>query len=54
MDNEVSILMSSGGGTTYVFTTAPTYDEAAAICEGYGWEFVDENNFVWELSIETY
>ncbi len=49
---EYAITMSSGGGMVQDFMTLPTKAEAEEICESYGWEFKDENEFVWGLDIE--
>lgn len=51
-DMEFVITMSSGGGTVRDFMTLPTKEEAEEICEGYGWVFMDENEFEWELDID--
>lgn len=51
-DMEYVITMSSGGGTVRDFMTLPSFQEAFEICEGYGWAFMDENEFEWELEID--
>ena len=51
-DMEYVITMSSGGGTVRDFMTLPTKEEAEEICEGFGWVFMDENEFEWELEID--
>lgn len=51
-DMEYVITMSSGHGTVMDFMTLPTKEEAEEICEGYGWVFMDENEFEWELEID--
>lgn len=51
-ETEFVITMSSGGGTVLDFMTLPTRKEADQVCESYGWEFKDENDFVWGLDID--
>lgn len=51
-DMEYVITMSSGHGTVRDFMTLPTQKEAEEICEGYGWVFMDENEFEWSLDID--
>lgn len=46
------IVMHSGGGTDRLYMSELTFKEANEICEAMNWEFVDENCFVWDLSIE--
>ena len=46
------IVMHSGGGTDRIYMSELTFKEANEICESMNWEFVDENCFVWDLSIE--
>lgn len=35
-----------------VFCRCNTMKEAFEVCESYGWEFMDENGFVWSMEIE--
>ena len=51
-NKEYVITMSSGHGTVRDFMTLPTKEEAIDICEGYGWVFMDENEFEWSLDID--
>ena len=51
-NKEFVVVMSSGHGTVRDFMTLPSFREAFEICEGYHWEFKDENEFVWDLEIE--
>ncbi len=51
-DVEYVITMSSGAGTIEDFMTCASKSEAVETCKYYDWEFVDENEFVWELNIE--
>lgn len=47
------IVMESGGGTVRDFASGfATEKEAEEYAELYGWEFADENAFVWSLSVE--
>lgn len=52
VETEYVITMSSGHGTVLDFMTLPSFQEAFEICEGYRWEFKDENDFVWDLEID--
>ena len=49
---EFVITISSGGGTVQDFTTCRTRKEAEQICEDYGWGWVDDNQFEWNMDIE--
>lgn len=49
---EFVITISSGGGTVQDFTTCRTRKEAEQICENYGWGWVDDNQFEWNMDIE--
>jgi len=44
------IVMTSGWTDKDMYTGL-TEREAWEICEGYGWEYCDENSFVWDLTI---
>ena len=46
------IWMCSPGGVTYLFSAADTLSEALEIGHSYGWQFTDENGFVWDLYLE--
>lgn len=39
-------------GTKKYFTEFETEAEAESFCREYGWEWVDENEFVWEMDYE--
>lgn len=51
-DTNYCIIMHSGGGTDRLLFDGLTFEEANELCEQYNWELVDENCFVWDLSIE--
>lgn len=40
------------GGTKKYFTEFETEAEAESFCREYGWEWVDENEFVWDMDYE--
>lgn len=46
------VVMVSAGGVKHDFDCDLTEDEAFDICEMNGWEFQDENGFVWGLNYE--
>ena len=39
-------------GTKKYFTECETEAEAESFCREYGWEWVDENEFVWDMDYE--
>ncbi len=39
-------------GTKKYFTEFETEAEAESFCREYGWEWVDENEFVWDMDYE--
>ena len=41
-----------GYGTKKYFTEFETEAEAESFCREYGWEWVDENEFVWDMDYE--
>ena len=43
------IQMISAGGVRHDLYCGLTEEEAIEICQEYGWEFCDENRFVWDL-----
>lgn len=48
-----NILMESGGGTVREFWGVfETEEEAIKCAEHFGWEYVDDNRFVWSLYID--
>lgn len=44
--------LKSAGGTKKYFTEFETEAEAESFCREYGWEWVDENEFVWDMDYE--
>ena len=42
-----TVYLKSAGGTKKYFTEFETEAEAESFCREYGWEWVDENEFVW-------
>lgn len=36
----------------YTIAEGLTYPQARQFAEDYNWEFVDENDFIWDLDIE--
>lgn len=43
------VRMCSEGGCDRLFYAADTIEEAQSVGASYGWYFVDENGFEWEL-----
>lgn len=55
VDDEIPEGMVEGlqeGGTKKYFTEFETEAEAESFCREYGWEWVDENEFVWDMDYE--
>lgn len=46
------VYIKSGGGTKRYFTEFKTEKEAENFCREYGWEWIDENEFVWGMDYE--
>lgn len=46
------VYLKSAGGTKKYFTEFETEAEAESFCREYGWEWVDENEFVWDMDYE--
>ena len=46
------VVMCSGGGTKVTFASDMTHSEASQLAEDCGWEYTDENGFVWNLEVE--
>lgn len=46
------VVMYSGGGTKVTFASDMTHSEANQLAEDCGWEYTDENSFVWNLEVE--
>lgn len=46
------VYIKSAGGTKKYFTEFETEAEAESFCREYGWEWVDENEFVWDMDYE--
>ena len=42
----------SQNGGKYVYSLSETEAEAESFCREYGWEWVDENEFVWDMDYE--
>lgn len=47
-----TVYIKSAGGTKKHFTEFETEAEAESFCREYGWEWVDENEFVWDMDYE--
>lgn len=47
-----TVYLKSAGGTKKYFTEFETEAEAESFCREYGWEWVDENEFVWDMDYE--
>ena len=47
-----TVYLKSAGGTKKYFTEFETGAEAESFCREYGWEWVDENEFVWDMDYE--
>ena len=47
-----TVFIKSSGGTKKYFTEFETEAEAESICREYGWEWVDVNEFVWDMEYE--
>ena len=48
-----NVYMTTGFyGVKRILASFPTYGEAAAFCEENNWEYIDENEFQWDLDIE--
>ena len=45
-------VMARTGCLKFELTTFETEQEAIAFCEAYGWEYTDEHEFVYELSLD--
>lgn len=39
-------------GVKHLLTTFSTLEETATFCEENNWEYIDENEFQWNLEIE--
>ena len=50
--NLFTVYLKSAGGTKKYFTEFETEAEAESFCREYGWEWVDENEFVWDMDYE--
>lgn len=50
--NMFTVYLKSAGGTKKYFTEFETEAEAESFCREYGWEYVDENEFVWDMDYE--
>ena len=46
-----TVYLKSAGGTKKYFTEFETEAEES-FCREYGWEWVDENEFVWDMDYE--
>lgn len=49
--NMFTVYLKSAGTKKY-FTEFETEAEAESFCREYGWEWVDENEFVWDMDYE--
>ena len=50
--NMFTVYIKSAGTKKY-FTEFETEAEAESFCREYGWEWVDENEFVWDMDYEV-
>lgn len=48
---EALVYLVAGGGCKHLFHEG-SLTECEDLCELYGWEFKDENEFVWSMEIE--
>ena len=48
-----TVYLKSAGGTKKYFTEFETEAEAESFCREYGWEWVDENEFVYQTDKST-
>ena len=48
-----TVYLKSAGGTKKYFTEFETEAEAESFCREYGWEWVDENEFVWDMDYQV-
>ena len=46
------VYVKSMGGVKKYLTEFKTEAEAESFCREYGWEWVDENEFVWDMDYE--
>jgi len=51
MAKEAKVYLVAGGGCKHLFHEG-SKKECEDLCELYGWEFKDENEFVWSMEIE--
>lgn len=48
-----NVYMTTGFyGVKRLLASFPTYEEAATFCEENNWEYIDQNEFQWNLDIE--
>jgi len=47
-----TVYVKSMGGVKKYLTEFKTEAEAESFCREYGWEWVDENEFVWDIDYE--
>lgn len=45
------VYMTSGNGCEFLFQSCSTEQEAIDLCDGFGWEYIDDNGFRWSLEI---
>lgn len=46
------VFIKSAGGIKRHFIEFETAAEAESFCREYGWEWIDENGFVWDMDYE--
>ena len=47
-----TVYIKSAGGTKKYFTEFDTEAKAESFCREHGWEWLDENEFVWDMDYE--
>ena len=45
-------IIAKSNNSKFTFASGYNGDDAEALCNSFGWEWEDENGFLWELDIE--
>ena len=51
-EKDFKIILKSPGGVRKELTSLGTEEEAESFCKENGWEWVDENGFMWDMDYE--
>lgn len=51
-EKDFKIILKSPGGVRKELTSFGTEEEAESFCKENGWEWVDENGFMWDMDYE--